>query len=47
MYNRDIKSDNILVQAKKGQIILKISDFGLARNADPFVLMTLCGFVFF
>jgi serine/threonine protein kinase len=43
---RDIKSDNILVQTSKGKSILKISDFGLARNRS-FGIMTICGFVFY
>jgi serine/threonine protein kinase len=43
---RDIKPDNILVQKSEGKIILKICDFGLARNAAV-DMTTRIGFVIF
>lgn len=33
--HRDVKPQNILVTSIKGEVIVKVADFGLARNIDP------------
>jgi serine/threonine protein kinase len=44
--NRDLKLENILYEINnKNVILLKVADFGLAKDKD-ISLATLCGFIF-
>ncbi|XP_070560775.1 MAP/microtubule affinity-regulating kinase 4-like [Ptychodera flava] len=45
--HRDLKPDNVLITVKRGEVLAKVSDFGLSRIAESvtgrFIMETFCG----